>query len=603
MFFFWLVVFLFVALQFAAIAMAVVSRNWTLRPEQVVWRGIDVPVAANYVQHYLYDIDDSRWAYPTGAFVPDKDATNLAQGVVVMREANFPGSTGMSWIFRIFARMRAGVARDAIESDSFLVTMFMAILRFSFALWVSIPLAFAAVLDMGYRALFRSRIEARVRKHPDIEDAVTVDLELQGMSAFGLTSDVLRGMTPAALPAEIAHAAGVPVGEGEQSSSESGTRARAAAWVGQANRRFRVVQTSAIGVAVLAAVAGAAVMPTPSTFSGDDSYYSDSSGYDESGSDAGYDDGSGGSGDDAYVSDDSDSGEDTTDPGQFVGASYSITAPSDWIQDSEEKDKGSYEESRWHLPGNSDVYAIVNRTAGYGGSAAAGARSVRADIERRYDDYVEHDWRAYGSGGWLWEFSADGDRKVDIFTTACGDGYAFLGATPEDEFEEWRDTFMEMAETLEPDCERDGGDADGSDSSDSSDDDTTTEYASVDDPAAFTYRQGTYSYGMERAIRRHFQARLDGEYGTAYDLYGPPLQQKAGNRDTWAEALAEDGLNSVTIDNVRTENVSSDQGTAYVQFTTESSQGGCMSFDVRYTMKKDNGRWKLWRSKADSTEC
>ncbi|MBJ7330194.1 MAG: hypothetical protein JHC95_09875 [Solirubrobacteraceae bacterium] len=606
MFLFWLVVFLFLALQVAAVGMALVSRTWVLKPKQVVWRGVDVPVAANNVQQYLIDIDDSRWAYPTGMFVPDADETRLDGGVVVMREDNFSGSTGLRWIFRIFVRMREGLARDARHTDSMFVIFMIAVVRAWIAAVVSIPLAITAVLDMFYRRIFASRIVARVRKHPDLDDAVTVDLELSGMSAFGLTSDVLRGMMPAALPPEVAAAAGVPVEDDEQSSSDAGARARASAWVSQANRRFRVIQATSIGLAVLAAIIGAAVVPKPSSYDAG-SFVSDSGGGFGGSSGGGSteepsDGGDGTSPDDTSTEDtttDDTTGdeEDTTDPGTYEGASYSITAPTDFTRDSEEKDKGVYEESYWHLAGEPNVYAKVNRTEGYDGSAAKGARLNHANMSR-VDDYVEYDWREYGDGGWLWEYSVEGSRKIDIFSTHCGDGYAVLGAAPDGEFDDWRDSFVSMESSLEPDCERDGtGDEPPTE------EDTPASTDQIDDPSAYVYPVGTRSYGMERALRRHFQARLDGNYEEAYSLYGAPLQQKAGDPARWAQAISEDGLQSVTVNSFSTENVTSSVGIANVDLTTESDAEGCKTFQIRYTMKKVDGRWKLWSSKADDSGC
>lgn len=597
----WFALCLFAALQVAAVAVAIVARIWTLRPRPVTWRGIDVPIASHYVERYLIDIDDSRFAYPTGMFLPDP-ATDKERGRVVLREANFSGSQGLRWIRSIHARMRAGSARDARHTDSIGLLLFLVLLRGSFALALSVPLAVGALLDMIYRPLFRSRIEAHVRRHPEHDDAVTIQLQLRGMSAFGITSDVLRGMAPARLPAELAAAVGVTDDPDAQSASDVGARARAAAWVSQADRRFRVIQTSAVGVAVVAALAVAAfVSSRPGT---EFESYDDVAAAQQH--EAPYGDESYGDDDglmeDVTGSSDADDGweeepadvEQELPPHAYVGTSYTIVPPAGWVRESAEVSRGSFDESRWHAPGRERLYVLIDRSEGIGGDARSSGAPVRRAVSQT-DGYVEHAWEPYGDRQ-LWEFSSDDMRKIDIFSVRCGDGYAVLGAAPEHAFERYRETFHAFADSLVPDCERESA----------SEDDAAGAGADgpLDAVEAFRYPAGTQEHALEQAIRRHFQARVDGDYAGAYALYGPGLREKAGDGDSWGRAIAKDGLQEVVFDELRVGLRGGKAGVARARFTTISRAAGCHRHNVRYTLRKQGGTWLLWDSDAqDSVPC
>ena len=98
-----------------------------------------------------------------------------------------------------------------------------------------------------------------------------------------------------------------------------------------------------------------------------------------------------------------------------------------------------------------DVYVLVNRTAGYDGEAGDGAQVVRASAQQA-DDYEELGWRELEPSGWYWEFNISGQRKIDVFSKACGDGYAALGAAPIGQFDTHRDTIVAFIESLAPPC-------------------------------------------------------------------------------------------------------------------------------------------------------
>ena len=115
--------------------------------------------------------------------------------------------------------------------------------------------------------------------------------------------------------------------------------------------------------------------------------------------------------------------------GAVVGDGFTIRPPAGWAHDSDEVDKGGFVESRWHEPGSPDVHFLIDHTNGYTASARTGAEAVRAAV-RSAPTYHELAWRADTPDGWRWAFTVAGNRSVDRFRSACGNGYAMLGHAP-----------------------------------------------------------------------------------------------------------------------------------------------------------------------------
>ncbi|WP_026909503.1 RING finger protein [Patulibacter minatonensis] len=140
----------------------------------------------------------------------------------------------------------------------------------------------------------------------------------------------------------------------------------------------------------------------------------------------------------------------------FRGGGFLINPPAGrWVRDSTEKLKGDlavdgFYETRWHLSGRPDVSVLVDRRPGATDSPRSGAEKGRRSRMGRAD-YVEHAFRAVG-GDFLWEFTTEDRRKYDRFSRSCGNGYATLGAAPEDEADRWRPTFEAFAASLRPTC-------------------------------------------------------------------------------------------------------------------------------------------------------
>jgi hypothetical protein len=579
----WFVLYLFLALQAAACVIALVSRAWTLRPDPIVWRGTDVAVAASNVEQFLIDIDDSRFAYPTGMFVPDA-SSDAATGRVRMREDNFGGSRGLGWAFYVFAAAQAAFRRErAIGRYSPFVLICLWPLLMFVAGALAAPFLVTAVFDMGYRKAFRSRIDADITKHPQIQDAVRISLEFRGLSAFGLVTDVLRGMSAPVLPPGLAAGPRGSTGQAESDTrSLSKIGGRAAAWAQSAEQRFRVIYGSATAAAVLVAAILALVIhhggglvsdaPVANVESQAEEAQGGSSGTEASDSD------------DSSPADGSTSDTTTaTGDGFRTADGYTVTPPAGWVRDSDSKDKGGFTESRWHLSGSPRTYVLVDHSAGFSGTAHEGALPVRRALSR-VAGYVEYKWAPVGDQAWDWEFAAKGLRKIDHFTTACGGGYAILGAAPQSEFEARRATFAAFRDSFVAPC----------------DGDETATSAKADESAKPAVPHISAN-SPTRVLRRHYKRIEDGDYDGAFALLSSRYRS-ANPRWTAQPSAARPYIN---VMKVGPSDISGTHASVYVKFyardriDTPRSDTRCRRFEGRAEMTKDGTHWRYEPSGND----
>lgn len=587
------ILYLFVALQVAALIGGIVSRTWKLQPQQLVWHGTTVPGAAANVQSFLWDVDDFRFAYPTGQFIPDEQARDLNAGRVVMREANFKGSKGFGVIVLMFKAV--GVwALGAARVNPFL-GLIGGLLGLYFAAWLAAPFLIASIIDVLYRSLYRSEITAQVAAHPTIDNAVTIDLSFRGLSAFGIVGDVLRGIAEPAAPAgSAAHAKALT------ETTTGSARTRAANWAGAAERRSSVIYGTGVATSVVVAlllasfgghIGGSGYDDTDSSYASESSYdsASDDASSDDTTSDA---DLSSDDGSDPFASDEDTSYDDTTESASFTSSSdgFSASPPDGWVQDSDAKDKGGFSETRWHLPGSPEVYGLVDHTAGYTGSAETGARGVR-DAVAKSDGYSEIDFSAGDDDSWRWEFTLDGTRKLDVFHSCGAGGYAILAAAPEADWDTYADELTLFVDSFSCDSGSSDAtvDAPSSDSSSSAD--------------GYSYPADTISGRMERAIRNHWQARLDGDYEKAFGYYTTPILNRVGSESNWASEIASDGLTDVTFSGFDSTETTPSRGRMDVSLQTTSDANGCQDWTFNYTMVHNGSRWLISDSTADSSSC
>jgi hypothetical protein len=576
--------YLFITLHLLAIAGGMVTRQWPIRPQQLVWRGTSVEVACTQIQALLYDVDDVKFAYPTGQFVPDEAESNHAQGRVVMHEANFKGSKGFGMVKHLFV-MAAAVSAGFFE-ESALVGFLVAFMAFWLASLLAAPFLIAAVLDVIYRRLYRSRISADIRQHPSIADAVTVDLTFRGLSAFGIVGDVVRAAAVPVPPAGSRAAATLP------SADASSSSARAANWAGAAERRSTMLYGSGVALSIALAIVLAAADPHP--FGGSPTSYASpdaaEASYSSSGGSAEGASGSTGPSDSGSAPSDSGAGATGSSDNTYQSSvgNYSVTPPTDWVRDTEDKNKGSYYETRWHLPGQPEIHGLVDYTPGYQGTPRQGAQGVRK-LFQRVGDYQEIDFSPQGDAQ-RWEFEAQGDHRLDVFWR-CGDtGVAILASAPKGEWSTYESDltgFVDSFECTGPDSASTSG--------------TTSSASGAADGQ--DYALSTKSGRMERAIRQHWAARLDGNYAKAYGYYTGPLLQRVGLESRWAEGIKADGLNNVTFGRFDNVFVTGDRGRMRVSVTTESDATGCVTWRFTYDMVHGTGRWLIYDSRATKSSC
>jgi hypothetical protein len=299
-----------------------------------------------------------------------------------------------------------------------------------------------------------------------------------------------------------------------------------------------------------------------------------------------------------------DAGDDPAPARAFTSADgYVVVPPEGWIRDSDSKSKGTFTESRWHLPGAPGVYVLVNHTAGYAGSAEDGASGVRAAAQRA-EDYEEIGWRELAPSGWYWEFNLAGARKIDVFTKGCGDGYAALGAAPTGQFETHRDTIEAFIESLALPCGDSmpsisgSGDMTGEPGTET----TPATQTTPDTPdTETTPATPTHTVTPEaarnsptRILRRHFQQLSSGDYDAAYGLLS------SGYRDSnpsWTQqpSEAEPLINVVEVGPSR---ISGGQARVPITFyardrnATRRSDTKCRRFSGDAKLVKEGSVWR-----------
>jgi hypothetical protein len=133
----------------------------------------------------------------------------------------------------------------------------------------------------------------------------------------------------------------------------------------------------------------------------------------------------------------------------YATRSYSLQVPSTWQTVSDDADQGAYRESKWQSP-TGDGSLLVDYTVGFSGTPQSGAAEVRSSTSRS-SGYQELGWRSW-AGGWRWDFIVGGQRKMDVFFTACGTGYALLGTASPSRFSTLEPLFEQAARSLEPQC-------------------------------------------------------------------------------------------------------------------------------------------------------
>jgi hypothetical protein len=119
-------------------------------------------------------------------------------------------------------------------------------------------------------------------------------------------------------------------------------------------------------------------------------------------------------------------------------------------------------------------------------------------------------------------------------------------------------------------------------------------------------RHETRRLNISRMIRGHWKARLAGDDASladAYATYVGPVRRRAGTQARWTAGIQEDGLNVMTIRRVLVRDIASTHARAVAWVHTESDEGGCADWTMRYNIRRVGARWRIWDSTATKSEC
>ncbi len=117
------------------------------------------------------------------------------------------------------------------------------------------------------------------------------------------------------------------------------------------------------------------------------------------------------------------------------------------------------------------------------------------------------------------------------------------------------------------------------------------------------YALDTNAGRMERAIRAHWQARLDGDYSTAYGYYTGEVRSRVGLESSWGEQVRRDGLTDVDFNDFDVELSNEQRGRMRAEIRTQSDASGCRDWVFTYTMVRQSSRWLIYDSRAQDTAC
>ena len=135
---------------------------------------------------------------------------------------------------------------------------------------------------------------------------------------------------------------------------------------------------------------------------------------------------------------------------------YSVEIPASWGQEASDESNGSYFESAWRDPADSNTSVHVDaETPAPSVSPLSSAESVRAQTSQSsgYREIAFESTSLSGLPAARWVFEVSGDRRVDYFINLCNVGVAVLGSTSPSSFGGWAPTFHEVAASVSVPCE------------------------------------------------------------------------------------------------------------------------------------------------------
>jgi serine/threonine-protein kinase len=137
----------------------------------------------------------------------------------------------------------------------------------------------------------------------------------------------------------------------------------------------------------------------------------------------------------------------------FTGNLYTASVPKGWIPESiEEKNSGRYT-SQWRDPSDSNTSILIDSQSSVETpDAVDSADSVRQQTSQTpgYKEISFGPTTLDGVDAAEWIFQLPDDQRVDYFKVECGAGFAILGSTSPERFEEMEPTFHHVAESVIP---------------------------------------------------------------------------------------------------------------------------------------------------------
>lgn len=138
----------------------------------------------------------------------------------------------------------------------------------------------------------------------------------------------------------------------------------------------------------------------------------------------------------------------------YSGSNFSMSIPSGWVQDVDEKQLGEEDESKWS--NGPDEYVLLDIHTPTHLTSGEDAEPVHERLAKQAG-YAQID---YGPGdlsrhpeSWMWIFEVEGDERIDYFFETCGNTIGVLGSTTPSRFGELRSTFVAVANSFRSSCE------------------------------------------------------------------------------------------------------------------------------------------------------
>ncbi len=139
----------------------------------------------------------------------------------------------------------------------------------------------------------------------------------------------------------------------------------------------------------------------------------------------------------------------------YDGARITAAIPAGWGIEEDEVQKPGYVESRWADSADSADYTLIDESPA---KANLTLEQDASPVHQALQASSGYQQLFYGPGdlagvqSWMWIFQISGDRRIDYFFNRCTGGFAVLGSTPINQFDQLRATFRAVAQSVQSTC-------------------------------------------------------------------------------------------------------------------------------------------------------